>query len=151
MKKPKIYRNIDWTIIIPIIFWIICIISSFTKLLHTGTKVQITNIIDIINFLYNKWLIIRQAGLITILDIINSNTFSTYVSMVIVLLYQSFTTKKQKDQKIPDKLKPNAIILTIAYCIIFLINVCFFNLFMTVFVTLFSIIYVWNFFKKLYK
>ena len=146
MKKSRIYRNIDWTIIIPIIFWIICIISSFAKLLHTGTKVQITNIIDIINFLNDKWLIIRQAGLITILDIINSNTFSTYVSMVIVLLYQSFTAEKQKDQKIPDKLKSNAIILTIAYCVIFLLNVCWFNLFMTGFVTMFSIIYVWNFF-----
>ena len=63
MQTDDKNRKINWGMLIPIIFWIVCISLSTAKLFQTGNKIHA----------------------IDILDVFNSNTFSTYISMIICL------------------------------------------------------------------
>lgn len=57
--------KVDWLTIIPILFWFGCMGLSVGKLFQTGNEIH-----------FIDWL-----------EIINSNTFSTYLSMIICMAY----------------------------------------------------------------
>lgn len=77
MQTDDKNRKINWGMLIPIIFWIVCIFLSTAKLFQTGNKIHA----------------------IDILDVFNCNTFSTYISMIICMLYQFFSEKNVKNRK----------------------------------------------------
>ena len=71
--------KVDWLTIIPILFWFGCMGLSVGKLFQIGNEIH-----------FIDWL-----------EIINSNTFSTYLSMIICMAYQFFSvsnTKKQEER-----------------------------------------------------
>lgn len=121
-------RRIGWLTIIPIIFWIICMILSVRKLFQTGNDIHIID-----------WL-----------DIINSNTFSTFISMVIGMAYQFFSVKKKKQQEksgLSRKYIPLTIISSALYGVVAVVNACTYCLPTAAFMTVASVIYVFLFFQ----
>ena len=123
-------KSYDWPTSISIVFWIACIISSFAKQAQSGTD----------------W------HLMIVLDIINSNTFSTYGAMVIVMSYQFFSTKKKKQEEksgLSRRYIPVTIIASILYCVLFVVNICRYNLCTCVVLLVSSVVYVYLFWTKM--
>ena len=121
-------RKLDWLTIIPILFWILCMLLSIGKLIQVEKEV---NILD--------WI-----------DILNSNTFSTFISMVICMAYQFFSTKGKKKQEKSGLSKRwiwLTIISTVIYGIVAIINACRYCLTTSVIMAIVSVIYVILFFK----
>lgn len=120
--------KVDWLTTIPILFWISCIGLSVGKMYQSGNSIHIID-----------WL-----------DIINSNTFSTYLSMIICMAYQFFSvnnTKKQEQSGLSRRWISLSILSTVIYGIIAIINACRYNLLTTVIMSLASVSYVFIFFK----
>ena len=117
-KKDK---KIDWLIIIPIIFWISCMCLSVGKLFQSGNEIHIID-----------WL-----------DIFNSNTFSTYISMIICMAYQYFAVYDSRQQELSG-LSRKWIALTIISTVVYACRYC---LGTTIAMTIVSIVYVILFFK----
>lgn len=61
MKNKR--KKADWLTIIPILFWLSCMAFSLAKLYQSGNEIHIIDYIEIFN----------------------SNTFSTFISMVICM------------------------------------------------------------------
>lgn len=121
-------KKVDWLTIIPVLFWIGCMSLSVGKMFQTGNEIH-----------FIDWL-----------DIFNSNTFSTYLSMIICMAYQFFSvsnTKKQEASGLSRKWIGLTILSTIMYGIIAIVNVCRYNLLTTIIMTLASIVYIILFFK----
>lgn len=126
MKEKN--KKIDWLIIIPMIFWVSCMALSVGKMFQTGNEIHILD-----------WL-----------DVFNSNTFSTYVSMVICMAYQFFSVygKKQQDRSgLSRKWISLTVILTVIYGIIAVVNACRYCLATAIIMAVASVIYVIVFFK----
>ena len=124
-KKDK---KIDWLIIIPIIFWISCMCLSVGKLFQSGNKIHIID-----------WI-----------DIFNSNTFSTYISLIICMAYQYFSVynkKRQEKSGLSRKWISLTILSTIVYGAVAIINACRYCLVTTIIMAIASTIYVILFFK----
>ena len=120
-------KKVDWLTIIPIMFWIGCMGLSVGKMFQTGNEIKIID-----------WL-----------DILNSNTFSTFISMVICMAYQFFsvTGKKQEKSGLSRKWISFTIISTIIYGIVAIVNACRYCFETTLIMTIASIVYVIIFFK----
>lgn len=118
----------DWLTVIPVLFWIVCIIISIVKLFQKADNPPLLN--DILNSF-------------------NESTFSTYITMVIMLSYQYFSldniTKRKKIGLSPEYIALT-IIVTIIYGIIAIINVCRYNSVTIVLMFIASIVYVILFF-----
>lgn len=118
----------DWLTVIPVLFWIVCIIISIVKLFQKADNPPLLN--DILNS-------------------INESTFSTFITMVIMLSYQYFSldniTKRKKIGLSPEHIALT-IIGTIIYGIIAVINVCRYNSVTIVLMFIASIVYVILFF-----
>lgn len=128
MQTDDKNRKINWGMLIPIIFWIVCISLSTAKLFQTGNKIHV----------------------IDILDVFNSNTFSTYISMIICMLYQFFSEKnikKQEKSGLSRKGIALTIISTCAYAVMEVVNACRYNIGTTIITTIFSVTYVVLFFR----
>lgn len=123
-KKDKV---IDWPVVIPIIFWLLCMGLSIGKMFQTG------NVIHIIDWI----------------DIFNSNTFSTYISMIICMSYQYFAGrgKKQERSGLSRKWIALTVISTGVYGAVALINACRYCLVTAVIMMVGSIAYVFLFFR----
>lgn len=121
-------RRIGWLTIIPILFWLGCMGLSVGKMYQIN----------------------KDAHIIDWLDIFNSNTFSTFVSMVIAMAYQYFSSKKKKQQEksgLSRKYIWLTIISTLVFGVMAVINACRYCLLTVVFMTVLSVIYVFLFFK----
>lgn len=121
-------KKVDWLIFIPIIFWITCIGLSIGKMVQNDNEIHIID-----------WL-----------DIFNSNTFSTYISMVICMAYQFFAVYDKKQQErsgLSRKWIALTVLSTIMYGVVALINACRYCLLTTIIMTAVSIAYVVIFFK----
>lgn len=126
MKKKD--KKVDWLIIIPLIFWISCMGLSVGKLLQSANEIHIID-----------WL-----------DIFNSNTFSTYISMIICMSYQYFAVCDSRQQELSGlsrKWIALTVISTAVYGVIAVINVCRYCLATVVLMAIASIIYVILFFR----
>lgn len=123
-KKGK---KVDWLIIIPIIFWVSCMGLSVAKMLQTGNEIHMVD-----------WL-----------DIFNSNTFSTYISMVICMAYQFFSYDKKKQERsgLSRKRISLTVISTAIYGVVAVINACRYCFVTAVLMAVASAIYVFLFFK----
>ncbi len=124
-KKGK---KVDWLIIIPIIFWVSCMCLSVGKMFQTGNEIHILD-----------WL-----------DVFNSNTFSTYISMVICMAYQFFSVyvkKKQERSGLSRRWIGLTVISTAGYCVVAIINACRYCLETTILMAVVSAVYVFLFFK----
>lgn len=120
--------KVDWLTIIPILFWLLCMGLSVGKMYQTGNEIHIID-----------WL-----------EILNSNTFSTYISMVICMAYQFFSVDekiKQEASGLSRKWIWLTIISTVVYGIIAIINACRYCLVTSVIMAGASIAYVIIFFK----
>lgn len=120
--------KVDWLTIIPIVFWLTWIGLSIGKMYQSGNPIHIID-----------WL-----------DVINSNTFSTYLSMIICMAYQFFSvsnTKKQEESGLSRRWIGLSILSTVIYGVIAIINACRYNLLTTVIMSFASVLYVFVFFK----
>lgn len=121
-------RKVDWLTIIPVFFWISCMGLSAGKMFQTGNEIHILD-----------WL-----------DIFNSNTFSTYISMVICMAYQFFSVydkKKQERSGLSRKWIPVTVLSTVLYCAVAIVNACRYCLFTAGLMAVVSAVYVFLFFK----
>lgn len=121
-------RKIDWMIVIPMLFWISCIAISSAKVAQSSGGVHIIDYIDCFN----------------------SNTFSTYISLVICMAYQFFSADKGRQEErsgLSRKWIAGTIISTVVYGIVAVINTCLYGLPTTIVMAFASITYVWLFFK----
>lgn len=124
----EMHRKKDWLTIIPVLFWILCIGLSIGKMFQTGNKLHMID-----------WL-----------EALNSNTFSTYISMVICMAYQFFFTdkiSKQKESGLSRKWIWLTLISTVMYGIISIINSCRYCLTTSVIMFVASVAYVYIFFR----
>lgn len=124
----EMHRKKDWLTIIPVLFWILCIGLSIGKMFQTGNKLHMID-----------WL-----------EALNSNTFSTYISMVICMAYQFFSTdkiSKQKESGLSRKWIWLTLISTVMYGIISIINSCRYCLTTSVIMFVASVAYVYIFFR----
>lgn len=126
-KRPS-----DWLTIIPILFWVLCIAISLAKLCQSGNEIHIIDCIEIFN----------------------SNTFSTFISMVICMAYKYFTVPANK-QEIDSGLSRKWIWLTIMATVIYgmfsVANASRYCLATSVIMAIASVIYVVLFFKVMRK
>ncbi len=125
MEKKN--KKTDWLTIIPIMFWLSCMGLSVGKMFQTGNKITIVD-----------WL-----------DIFSSNTFSTYISMVICMAYQYFSVNGRKQQErsgLSRRWIPLTIIATVAYGVVAIINACVYCLFTSCLMAAVSLAYVILFF-----
>lgn len=121
-------KKVDWLVIIPIIFWVLCMGLSVGKMFQTGNEIHILD-----------WL-----------DIFNSNTFSTFISIVICMAYQFFAVngkKKQEKSGLSRKWIALTLISTGVYGGVAIINACRYCLVTAIIMTIVSIVYVIMFFK----
>lgn len=132
MNSLQKSKRINWSTIIPIMFWIACMIMSF------GKMVQNTDCIRLID----------------LLDIFNGNTFSTYISMVICMAYQFFSgnnSKRQEKSGLSRKWISLSIMSTIFYGIMSVVNTCIYNLITTILMSICSFIYIILYFAFMRK
>ena len=128
MKNMQKTKKTNWLTIIPVIFWICCIGISVGKVVQTGNKIHFTDL----------------------MDIVGSNTFSTYVSMIIVMMYQFFSIENARKQEISGLSRrwiSLSIIATIAYAVIAVVNACRYNSLTIRIMFIYSIVYVFLFFR----
>lgn len=121
-------RKANWLTIIPILFWILCMGLSVGKMFQTGNKIHIID-----------WI-----------EILNSNTFSTFISMVICMAYQFFSVEgkiKQEKSGLSRRWIWLTIVSTVIYGIIAIINACRYCLITTIIMAAASVAYVIMFFK----
>lgn len=125
----KKYR-IDWSIVIPLLLWWACILLSIGKNLQLDERLCALD-----------WI-----------DIFNSNTFATYIAIVLTMLYQYFSIRKRQHEEYSGLARnfiPMTIIITIIYGIVAIINACRFNIITSIIMAVISIIYVTLFFTKM--
>lgn len=132
-KKMKDKRKkADWLTIIPILFWLSCMAFSLAKLYQSGNEIHIIDYIEIFN----------------------SNTFSTFISMVICMAYKFFTTdenKQELDSGLSRKWIWLTILATIIYGVCAVINARRYCLITAVIMAVASLSYVILFFKIMRK
>ena len=128
MASKQGKKKINWHIFIPIMFWGSCITFSFIKEIQS-----------------------EKTSIKCFLDIINTNTFSTYVSMIICMLYQFFSNNTKKRQKggLSRQNIAMTILSTVVYGICTVANAFMYNLFTTIVLLVVSLIYVFLFFTKM--
>lgn len=122
-KKRK-----DWLTIIPMLFWFLCIGLSAAKLCQTDNEIHMID-----------WL-----------EVFNGNTFSTYISLVICMVYQFFSVnskKKQEKSGLSRRWIPLTILSTVIYAVVAIVNACRYCVLTTVIMTGASVVYVFLFFK----
>lgn len=120
--------KVAWLTIIPMLFWVSCMGLSIGKMFQTGYEVHIID-----------WL-----------EVLNSNTFSTYISMVICMTYQFFSAErksKQEESGLSRKWIWLTIVSTVLYGIIAIINACRYCLVTSIIMAMASIVYVFIFFN----
>lgn len=120
-------KNIDWSLCIPLILWVVCIGFSINKTLQA----------------------INKSDLLTFLEVYNGNTFATFMSIVLTLLYNYFNEKKQKKNRlcISRDYIQETIFSTIVYAVLEVINACHLCWTTSIIMTMGSIIYPILFFK----
>lgn len=120
--------KVDWLTIIPMLFWVLCMGLSIGKMFQTGNEVHIID-----------WL-----------EVLNSNTFSTYISMVICMAYQFFSAErksKQEESGLSRKWIWLTIVSTVLYGIIAIVNACRYCLVTSIIMAMVSVVYIFIFFK----
>lgn len=118
----------DWLMIIPIIFLIVWSGFCIFKLYQTGNEVHIIDCIDVVN----------------------SNVFSTYISLVMGMAYLFFSADTKR-KRVNSGLSPDfiayTIILSVFYACVAIVNACRFCVFTTILMAIYSIVYVFAFYK----
>lgn len=125
-------KKVDWLIIIPVSFWLCCMGISAGKLLQTGNEIHILD-----------WI-----------DVYNSNTFSTYISLILCMAYQFFSADGKSDPEksgLSRKWIALTIISTIVYGVIGIVNACRYCFVSTVIMAVASVAYIVLFFKYMKK
>lgn len=123
-------RKIDWLTVIPVVFCLVCMILSFAKLYQSGNEIHILDVVEIFN----------------------SNVFSTFISMIICMAYRFFSERRKKREKVSglsQKWISLTIISTILYGVASVINACIYNYLTSILLMVISITYVFLFFKTM--
>lgn len=131
-SMPEEKKKIDWTIVIPLMFWVLFMGMSIGKIYQTGNEVSLID-----------WL-----------DVLNGNTFSTFISMVIVMAYQFFSdenVQRKDDFGLSRKGIPVTIIATIIYGIVAIVNAARYCLITAIIMALCSVAYIIIFFTVMRK
>lgn len=121
-------RKVDWLIIIPIIFLFFCTILSIGKMFQLGSGIHI----------------------IECVNILNENTFSTFISMVICMSYKFFSADEKREQEnsgLSRKWIWLTITLTLVYMGLAIVNSCRYCWITVIIMAIMSIAYIITFFK----
>lgn len=129
MQKEEINdkngKKIDWMIAIPIILFVGCLGISLGKSFQMEKSLQF----------------------IDILEMFNSNAFSTFISMTACMMYQFFSDSKTKqNSRLSRKWISMTVIATIFYILFAVINACRFCLFTSILMSISSIGFIVLFF-----
>lgn len=99
MESSHNKHTINWNVWIPILLWIGCVVLGIIKTTVASES--------------------KRIDIKDIIDVFNSNTFSTFLSVIICKLYQYFTTSKvdfqEKASGLSRKCIPVTIIITVIY------------------------------------
>lgn len=101
MENDEGVKGINWHIGIPVVLWIgITFLGILKVLLGSGSELEVSDIV------------------VTVINTFNSCTFSTFISVIICILYQCFTTAEEKREEVCGlamRRMPAIIILTVIY------------------------------------
>lgn len=98
--EVKNKRKINWQIGIPVALWIGCVFLGILKV--------------VLEPVYNSE---ATIGAEEIVNAINSNTFSTFISVVACMLHQHFSSEKEGVSGLSMKKMPFTIIITLVYIV----------------------------------
>ncbi len=132
MEYAEGTKEINWHIGIPIVLWIANVTLGIIKIFLSDLSAWDST--DII---------------VAVINTANSNTFSTFISIVVCMLYQYFTTSKAKREKasgLAMRYIPLVFILTGIYCVAAVFDAAISHVAMTVIYLIINIAYVACFF-----
>ena len=132
--KVREEHKIDWQVWIPIILWIGCVFLGILKVL--------------LEPMYNPN---ATIGVEEILNTINGNTFSTFISVVVCMLYQHFSSlkegaKRNEGSGLSMRNMPVTIIITVLYLMGACFDAAISKIAMTIIYTVINAAYVGCFF-----
>ena len=121
--------KINWNIWIPILLWVGCVILGIIKAVVTTTE---------------------NINIKELIDVFNTNTFSTYLSVIVCRLYQYFTSKEaiqEQSSGLSRRNIPITIIITVIYCFIAAFDAAWNTMAMTIIYLVVNFVYVVCFFN----
>ena len=132
MENDKGVKGINWHIGIPIVLWIgITFLGILKVLLSSVSELEVSAIV------------------VAIINTLNSCTFSTFISVIICMLHQYFTTAKEKREKVSGLMMrrmPGIIILTVSYGAAAILDAAISHIVMAIIFLVINIAYVTCFF-----
>ncbi len=132
MEYAESTKGINWHLGIPIILWIANVTLGIIKVFLSDLSAW--DSADI---------------MVAVVNTANSNTFSTFISIVACMLYQYFTTSRGKREKVSGlamRYIPLVFILTGIYCVVAVFDAAISHIAMTVIYLVVNIAYVSCFF-----
>lgn len=132
MENDEGVKGINWHIGIPVVLWIgITFLGILKVLLGSGFELEtIDNVVAVISSF-------------------NSCTFSTFISVIVCMIYQYFTTVKEKREEVSGlvmRRMPAIIILTAVYGAAAIFDAAISHFVMTIIFLILNIAYVICFF-----
>lgn len=126
-------KGINWHIGIPVILWIgITTLGIIKVLLNSGSESEVKDIV------------------IIVINTFNSCTFSTFIPIVVCMLYQYFTTTEEKREEVSGlamRKIPTIFILTAIYSVVATFDAAISHFNMVIIFMIINIAYVVCFFK----
>lgn len=133
MDYDEDIKGINWHIGIPVVLWIgITVLGIIKVLLGSTSELEAKGIV------------------ITIISTFNSCTFSTFIPVVVCMLYQYFTTVKEKREAVSGlamRKIPATFILTAIYSIVAIFDAAISHFIMAIIFLIINIAYVICFFS----
>lgn len=128
--------KINWHIWIPIVLWIACVVLGILKVILKAVLSETDNTLDVVD----------------VLNAFNSNTFSTFISVVVCKLYQYFSIeseglKREEVSGLSMKNIPATFIISAIYAGCAIFDTTINHIVMAIIFFLLSLAYVWCFFK----
>lgn len=134
MEQNENVKNsgINWHIGIPVCLWIFCVVFGIIKVVLNTDENNTIDFIEIVNAF-------------------NSNTFSTFISVVACMIYQYCTTekglKREEVSGLSMKNMPATVIISLVYSSVVILDSAISHSAMAIIYCIVSIIYVICFFK----
>lgn len=133
MEYDEDTKGINWHIGIPVALWIgITVLGIIKVLLSSGSELEIRNVV------------------VTLMNTFNSCTLSTFISVAVLMMYQYFTTTKEKREEVSGlamRRIPAFIIMTIVYGVVAIFDAAISHFIMAIVFLAINIIYVICFFS----
>lgn len=128
--------KVNWNIWIPVLLWFVCVVLGILKVYLRVILFDVDENIEILD----------------VLNTFNSNTFSTFISVVVCKLYQHFSTEKsglerERISGLSMKNMPYIFIISGIYAMVAVFDTAISNVVMSIIFLLFNLGYIFCFFK----